>query len=321
MNHSGQWKPSASVQSIKVRARLLNQIRAFFYQRNITEVETPILSHFSGTEPNLKAIKACFNQSGKTLQGYLQTSPEYAMKRLLASGVGDCYQITKAFRDEESGRIHNPEFTLLEWYRTGFDDLQLLQEVDDFLQFTLDCGAAEYCSYQSLFQRFLDFDPVSISLQGLKKCAEEQIENPPRLSQPDEYLQLLFSFCIEPELGKKVPCFVTSYPASQASLARISADNPELSCRFEVFYKGVELANGFYELNDAEEQLSRFQNENLQRQQLGFDEMEIDVRLIEALKSGLPDCAGIALGIDRLLMLAMNATHIDQVIAFPINRA
>jgi len=321
MNSSKNWMPSASLASIKSRAVLLKNIRLFFLQRNVMEVETPILSHCGGTEPHLDAIQAEFIDSGKSRQGFLQTSPEFAMKRLLAAGVGDCYQIFKAFRNQESGRFHNPEFSLLEWYRTGIDEIQLLLEIDQFLQYVLHCKSAEYCQYQHLFLQHLQLDPLQTSLKELQSVALQHIQNPPQLDAVDGYLELLFSYCIEPVIGQDRPCFVTQYPASQASLARISKQNSKLSCRFEIFYKGLELGNGFYELADAAEQLQRFQQENQRRQQMGLDEVEIDRRFIAALEHGLPESSGVAIGVDRLLMLLTSAKHINQVLCFPFDRA
>ncbi len=316
-----QWMPTASISAIKERARLLKNIRDFFDCRNIIEVETPILSHFGGTEPNLIPIKSEFTQLGMVTKGFLQTSPEFAMKRLLAAGIGDCYQIVKAFRNEESGRHHNPEFSLLEWYRVGINEMQLLQQVDELLQQVLGSEQAEYCQYQQLFIDHLQCDPLQTSIQQLKSIAVSRIENPPQLESVDEYLELLFCFCIEPKIGLDRPCFVTHYPASQASLARISEINPKLSCRFEIFYKGLELGNGFYELTDAKEQQIRFEKENKRRQHLGLDIIAIDNRFIAALENGLPESSGIAIGIDRMLMILLSAQHIDEVISFPIDRA
>ncbi len=321
MTISSEWQPSASVELLKQRAHILQRIRIFFVERELTEVETPIFSHFAGTEPNLNAVTADLKLRGKSCEGFLQTSPEYAMKRLLSAGMGDCFQISRVFRADEQGRFHNPEFSLLEWYRLNFDDRKLLEEVEQFLHEILNCGAAEYCEYQQLFVKFLEIDPLKATFKELQNCTKKVMEYPPELDSKDDYLQLLFSACIEPKIGFERPCFVTDYPASQASLARINADNPQLSCRFEVFFKGIELGNGFYELNDAEEQQQRFVEENKRRQKMGIETMEIDTRLIEALQHGLPDCSGIAIGIDRLVMLATDAKHINEVMAFPVDRA
>jgi len=321
MTQSDPWMPTASIQTIKQRAQLLKNLRDFFQQRSILEVETPVLSHYGGTEPNLSAITANFNSLGEAQLGFLQTSPEFAMKRLLAAGIGDCYQITKAFRNEESGRFHNPEFSLLEWYRTGINEIQLLQEIDEMLQKIVAAEAAQYCSYSDLFNQYLTLDVTNSTFENLRQVAINNIQNPPQLEHRDEYLELLFSYCIEPKIGLKRPCFVTAYPASQASLARISTEDPELSCRFEIFYKGIELGNGFYELSDADEQYKRFKTENNRRRNMGLEEVEIDPHFIQALRHGLPESSGVAIGIDRLLMIITSAKHIDEVLSFPIQRA
>jgi lysyl-tRNA synthetase class 2 len=321
MIQSEKWMPSASITNIKQRAIMLKKIREFFELRDVLEVETPMLSHYGGTEPNLSAITANYQFQGKPRIGFLQTSPEFAMKRLLAAGIGDCYQVFKAFRNEESGRFHNPEFSLLEWYRTGINEIKLLEEIDIFLQQIIAVKSAESFSYSDLFKQYLNLDPLQTSFQELQRIAPQKIENPPILDSSDEYLELLFSYCIEPFIGKERPCFVTHYPASQASLARISEQDPNLSCRFEIYFNGTELGNGFYELCDADEQLSRFQKENQQRKQRGFKQIEIDPLFIQALKEGLPESAGVAIGIDRLLMIATSSKHIDEVLSFPIDRA
>ena len=321
MIESEKWMSTASLNNIKQRAKMLKNIREFFEQRDVLEVETPMLSQYGGTEPNLNPITANYQFQGQPRLGYLQTSPEFAMKRLLATGIGDCYQVFKAFRNEESGRLHNPEFSLLEWYRIGINEIKLIEEIDDFLQHVLASQKSQSFTYSELFKRYLGVDPLQSSLQELQCIAEQNIENPPSLSCCDDYLELLFSFCIEPKIGKERPCFVTHYPATQASLARISTLDPRLSCRFELFYKGVELGNGFYELCDAEEQLTRFQNENQRRLNSGLKQIEIDPLFIQALSNGLPESSGVAIGIDRLLMILTSANHIDEVLTFPIERA
>jgi len=321
MTQSDPWSPTASIDNIKQRAQLLKKLRIFFEQNAVLEVDTPILSQFGGTEPNLQAITANYHFQGKARVGFLQTSPEYAMKRLLAAGVGDCYQIFKAFRNEESGRFHNPEFSLLEWYQVGIDEIQLLKKIDQLLQQVIGSSAAQFCTYTELFVQHLEIDPLHSKIESLRELTASKIENPPHLERIDDYLELLFNYCIEPQIGNERPCFVTHYPATQASLAKISKTTPNLSCRFEVFYKGLELGNGFYELCDADEQLQRFQNENKRRREMGLDEIEIDPNFIQALRNGLPESSGVAIGVDRLLMIITGANHIDEVISFPIGRA
>lgn len=315
------WRPNCDKHALVARAELLRSIRGFFYDRQVLEVETPAIANAGVTDPHLHAFTTTLKAPHLSRELYLQTSPEYAMKRLLCAEVGDIYQISKAFRNEESGRWHNPEFTLLEWYRLGFDDRDLIAEVDQLLQTTLACASAEQLSYQQAFQRYLHIDPLSISDSALQQCILQQgydaFVDEPRDSQ----LQLLFSEKIESQIGQQAPCCVYDFPASQAALARVNTRDPRVAHRFEFYYQGIELANGFYELADAEEQDKRFAKENQQRQSLNYPKIAPDEHLLAALASGLPDCAGVALGIDRLLMLKLNAQHIQDVISFTVDRA
>ncbi|GLT17875.1 elongation factor P--(R)-beta-lysine ligase [Vibrio zhanjiangensis] len=319
------WQPAASIEQLKLRADLLRQIRQFFSDRSVLEVDTPALSHATVTDMHLHTFKTEFvgpnYARGQTL--YLMTSPEFHMKRLLSAGSGCIYQIGKSFRNEESGRHHNPEFTMLEWYRVGFDHHKLMDEIDELLQLTLKVPSASRATYQQVFLDVLGICPLEASISELKDTAsvlglgdiaqEEQ--------DRDTLLQLLFSIGIEPQIGQQHPIFVYDFPASQAALARISPQDCRVAERFEVYFKGVELANGFHELDSAEEQLQRFEDDNRKRQLSGLPSQPIDYHLIAALKNGLPDCAGVALGVDRLMMLANQIEHIDQVIAFPFDRA
>jgi lysyl-tRNA synthetase class 2 len=297
---------------------LLADIRAFFAQRQVLEVETPALAHCGVTDVHLHAIEAHGHGIGR---GFLQTSPEYAMKRLLAAGVGDCYQLARAFRGDEVGRRHNPEFTLLEWYRVGWDDNRLMAEVDDLLQVVAGAPDAERVSYQSLFVRNLQLDPANVSLEQVQSCAETLASGAPKFDSVDEGLQFLFAVVLEPKLGFDRPLLVTHFPASQAALARLDPDDARWARRFELYWKGVELANGFWELTDAEEQRKRFEEDNRQRLLLGLSPMELDERFLHALEAGLPDCAGVALGIDRLLMVSAGLDSIEACMAFPWDRA
>lgn len=308
------WQPSAPLKNLKTRARLLKKIRDFFDARGIMEVETPLLCHTSVTDPYIQSIK--------TNTHYLQTSPEYAMKRLLAAGSGPIYQLTKAFRQDEAGRFHNPEFTMLEWYRPGFNHLQLMNEVDELLQHILQCAPADKKSYQALFMEYLQLDPHLASVKELANVASaHQISLNESIHDKDTWLQLLLSHCIEPQLGKDRPCIIYDFPASQAALAKIQPTQPPVASRFEVYYHGIELANGFHELQDANEQRKRFEKNRLDRKQLGLSDVLIDELFLAALSVGLPDCAGVALGVDRLMMLALQCHHINQVISFDFERA
>lgn len=306
------WQPSASLANLQQRARIIKQIRDFFAARNVMEVETPLLCHTSVTDPHIHSIQAeAF---------YLQTSPEYAMKRLLAAGSGPIFQITKAFRKDEAGRFHNPEFTLLEWYRPGFDHLQLINEVDALLQTVLKTAPAERKTYCDIFIEHLQLDPHTASIDELEMVATKHFSIQEKITDRDTWLQLLMSHCIEPHLGTVQPCCVYDYPASQAALAKIQPTQPPVASRFEFYFKGIELANGFHELQNVNEQRSRFENNRAERKKLALADVPIDELFLSALESGLPDCAGVALGVDRLLMLALLSKHIKEVISFDFER-
>ncbi|PJC85265.1 elongation factor P lysine(34) lysyltransferase [Vibrio sp. HA2012] len=319
------WQPSATVERLQQRAGILASIRHFFAEREVLEVETPALSHATVTDIHLHTFHTRFigpdYANGKKL--YLMSSPEFHMKRLLAAGSGSIYQIGKSFRNEENGRYHNPEFTMLEWYRTGFDHHELMDEMDELLQMTLHCMPAERMTYQQAFLTVLKVCPLQAPMGELKHAAAElglsDIADPEQ--DRDTLLQLLFSMGVEPMIGQQVPAFVYDFPASQAALARINRDDSRVADRFEVYFKGIELANGFHELDNPDEQLARFETDNRQRVGMGLTPQPIDYHLIEALKAGLPACAGVALGIDRLVMLALGCDHIEQVTAFAFPRA
>lgn len=319
------WQPTTTYEAREARAALLRLIREFFYTRNVLEVDTPLLSAGTVTDEHLDAFETPFrfSSTGEPVRLFLQTSPEYAMKRLLCAQSGSIYQICKAFRHEGEGRWHNPEFTMLEWYRIDFDHFALMNEVDELLQLALNTHAGEKLSYQHAFIEYLDVDPLNTSdevLVDVMTKANIDIHAPETLSF-DSKLQLLFSYCIEPKIGQQRPCFVYNFPASQAALAKINESDPRVADRFEVYFKGVELANGFNELSAAQEQRSRFQQDNEKRQQAGLATKPIDENFLCALEAGLPSCAGVALGIDRLLMLKIGAQHIQEVISFPVSRA
>ncbi len=319
------WQPTASIEQLKSRAKVIQTIRQFFANRDVLEVDTPAMSHATVTDIHLHTFQTEFvgpgYADGRKL--YFMTSPEFHMKRLLAAGSGCIYQICKSFRNEENGRYHNPEFTMLEWYRVGFDHHQLMDEMDELLQLVLGCGDAQRMSYQQAFLSVLGVCPLEASMTELKRVAAElglsDIAEPEQ--DRDTLLQLLFSIGVEGKIGQDVPAFVFDFPASQAALAKINPQDPRVADRFEVYFKGIELANGFHELDNPAEQLKRFEEDNLKRTEMGLAPQPIDQHLIEALKAGLPDCAGVALGIDRLIMLSLGCDHIDQVTAFPFPRA
>ncbi|RDV28008.1 elongation factor P--(R)-beta-lysine ligase [Alteromonas aestuariivivens] len=318
------WKPTTTHNGRQARAWLLRTIREFFYQRQVLEVDTPILSHGTVTDVHLAAFSCRFDHSvtGAPQTLYLQTSPEYAMKRLLCAQSGPIYQIIKAFRHEGAGRWHNPEFTMLEWYRPGFDHHQLMDEMDALLQETLKTSSAQRFTYQEVFVQYLNLDPLIATDAQVARCVAEQgIDMVGELPDRDSQLQLLFSIAIEPNIGQQNPCFVYSFPASQAALARLNSQDPRVADRFEVYFKGAELANGFYELAEPGEQRQRFMQDNALRAQHGLPQLPLDEHFLAALESGLPECSGVALGIDRLLMLMLDAQHIEEVINFPVHRA
>ncbi|WP_117236230.1 elongation factor P--(R)-beta-lysine ligase [Vibrio maerlii] len=316
------WQPTASVDQLKQRAYITHAIRQFFYERDVMEVDTPALSHATVTDIHLHTFKTEFHgpgyASGKTL--YLMTSPEFHMKRLIAAGSGSIYQMNKSFRNEENGRYHNPEFTMLEWYRVGFDHHDLMDEMDDLLQVTLKCQPAERMTYQQAFLQVLNVCPLEASMGELKQVAGTLglSDIADKEEDRDTLLQLLFSIGVECKIGQHdSPAFVYDFPASQAALAKINPNDERVADRFEVYFKGIELANGFHELDNAKEQLQRFEDDNRKRLHMGLSAQPIDHNLIAALEAGFPQCAGVALGVDRLIMLAIGSDHIDQVTAFP----
>ena len=324
------WRPAADLETLRLRADLLARIRAFFAVRNVLEVETPTLSAAAFTDPHLHSFATFYSgpgsRHGQTL--YLHTSPEFPMKRLLAADSGCIYQIAKVFRDGEAGRRHNPEFTLLEWYRLGFDHHRLMDEVaelvTELLSGRLSLASSERLCYRELFQRYLNLDPHRVNVAELRMCAERcDLSIPPGMPTDaiDPWLDLLLTHVIEPHLGRGRLTFIYDYPASQAALARLRPGDPALGERFELYLNGVELANGFHELGDAGEQRRRFEAENAARQAQGLPITPIDEYLLGALAEGLPECAGVALGFDRLVMLAAGKASIQEVIAFPIDRA
>lgn len=306
------WQPGIDRQTLVARSHLIQTIRHYFQQQGVLEVETPCLSSGTVTDPHLEAMT-----SGTM---YLQTSPEYAMKRLLAAGSGDIFQITKAFRADEAGRQHNPEFTLLEWYRLDYSAEDMYAEIEALLTLLLSVSGLDVLRYQDLFYDHLKVTLESANVTQLQSLCDEHCSGFSSDNR-DELLTTLFATCIEPKLGKERPCIVSHFPASQASLARLDPDNPDYALRFEVYYQGLELANGFCELTDAKQQLVRFELDNQQRLLNGKPVMPIDKRLIAALEHGLPDCVGVAMGIDRLLMLKLGKTDIRQVLAFDSSRA
>lgn len=323
MSFEPDWQPTASLSALRARARLLAAVRRFFSERDVMEVDTQVLSHCAVSDPFIDSIEAQYrptpDQPAQTL--YLQTSPEYAMKRLLAAGCGAIYQLGKVFRNGEVGSRHNPEFTMLEWYRPGFDENALMDEVEALMASVLPGFRAQRISYRALFVRELGLDPHTTPLGELQRCCRAHVDAPFDDDQRDTWLGLLMSHVIEPRL--QAPVFVHSFPASQAALAQVHADvdGTPVATRFELFVKGIELANGYRELTDAVEQDRRLSLDQRQREALQLPQRPLEKRLVAALQQGLPDCAGVALGFDRLAMLALEADRIEQVIPFAFERA
>lgn len=312
-NFSMQWQPSISLEALHARATLLHRIRQFFADRKVLEVQTPLLAQASVTDPHIQSISAVVKTDSKESVMYLQTSPEYAMKRLLAAGSGSIYQISKTFRQGDLGQRHQPEFTLLEWYRVGFDHHDLMDEMDALLQCILQTQAAERLTYANAFVAQIALNPHVASDDDLINYAKQHINFNGELPNRNAWLDLLFTHCIEPHLGHDRPVFLYDFPISLAALAKIRAENPPVASRFEVYFKGIELANGFHELQDAAEQRVRFEKDLIYRQQQNLPPIPIDELFLAALHHGLPDCAGVALGVDRLMMLVLNQKAIKDV--------
>lgn len=317
------WQPRASFETLRARALLMHRIRSFFVEREVLEIETPVLSRAATVDPQIDS----FESAGR----WLQTSPEFAMKRLLAAGSGPIYQVARVFRVDESGRFHNPEFTMLEWYRPGFDHHRLIDECEALLFAIGGPASCGRLSYREAFLKHAGVDPFRASLAELATRCTEAIgplpDQPPgaasdALAARDFLLDLLMSHVVSPRLGRTRPEFLLDFPASQAALAKIRRDvDPPVAERFELFWQGIELANGFHELTDAGEQRQRFEADRARRLAEGREAPPYDRHLISALEHGLPPCAGVAVGLDRLLMLQLGLPHIGDVLAFDAPRA
>jgi lysyl-tRNA synthetase class 2 len=319
---SADWQPTASIGALQIRAALLAAARTFFAQRAVLEVDTPILSAAAVSDPQIESMVTEVTGMGRF---YMNTSPEYPMKRLLAAGSGDIYQICKVFRDEERGRWHNPEFTLIEWYRLGYDDTALMTEVETLIAGMLApyrrLEPAERLSYSAALQRHAGVDAHRASAVELSAAAAQHGIVCHADLDRDATLDLLMGLIVGPRLGLKGPCFIYDYPASQAALARLKPGSPAVAARFELYLDGIELANGFHELVNAAEQRSRFDRELALRRARGRRTPPRDERLLAALSAGLPDCAGVALGFDRLAALALGAPRLADAVAFNIDNA
>lgn len=327
---NADWRPTATLETLTKRAMLLASIRKFFADREVLEVETPCLGRSIGTDVHLDFFSTEILGSGHMQQKlYLQTSPEFAMKRLLAAGSGSIYQICKAYRNQDVGRHHNPEFSLLEWYRVGFDLHQLMDEVEDLVcRLFGRLGAtrlpSERLSYRDVFFEYTGIDCYTESTADFEIGAKTHGLVCGSDSNPDDtsfWLDFLFSHLVQPQLGQNRLTFIYDYPACQSALARIDPAKPKTAERMELFIDGIEMANGYYELRDPMEHEQRFRKDLKEREIRGLAPPNLDQRFLDCLRVGLPECAGVAIGLDRILMVLTGATDIEQVVAFPINRA
>lgn len=318
--------PTASIETLKKRALILAAIRSFFWEREVLEVETPALSQYGTVDLHIDSfsVNSGFDQTKR----YMHTSPEFAMKRLLAAGSGSIYQICHCFRDGEKSRLHNHEFTMLEWYRTDFSYIELISEVDGLVRMVLGPAAqtmeTECITYHMMFNSYLGINPFTATIEQLQNCAVENginISHESMGDNRDDWLNLLLSHVIEPQLGRGKITFVLDYPASQAALARISPYDSKIAERFELYLEGVEIANGFQELCDPQEQEQRFIEEQQNRAENGKMDIPYDKNFIGAMSQGLPECSGVALGIDRLIMFALGLDDIREAMSFPADIA
>ena len=321
------WQPSASIETLRERARLMAKVRVFFDQRDVLEVETPVLGQGGSTDVHLVSLHTLARTDRGQRRLWLQTSPEFHMKRLLAAGSGPIFQLAKSFRDGEIGARHNIEFTMLEWYRPQFTLDKLIDETATLVMSLLPSfpGPVVHYRYRELFHTHLEVDPFTTSLEKLRLVAAERAQmSAQSLAGEDREtcLDLLMSVVIEPQLGQHELSVVVDYPASQAALAQRhqDVDSEWVASRFELYLKGVELANGYQELTDASEQRVRFTDDNAERRRLGLPEVDVDERLLAALEHGMPTGAGVALGIDRLIQLALGKARLEDVLAFSTPR-
>lgn len=324
---AADWQPTATAAALRLRARLNACVRRFFAERGVLEVETPILSQAGNTEPRIESFEAAW--TGPVHAGgrrrFLRTSPEHALKRLLAAGVGDCYELGRVFRNGEAGRRHNPEFTMLEWYRVGWDHHRLMDEVAELVVAVLALVGSgchvRRCSYRDLFGDALGFDPFSAPIPTLAAALEGHGVDADGLRR-DDWLDLLLTHRLQPAFPADQLLLLHDFPPSQCALARIVDDGAgPVARRFEAFLGPLELANGYHELTDADEQRARFAADNAERHARGQPPLPVDQRLLAALDHGLPACAGVALGVDRLMSAMLGASSIDEVIALPFARA
>ncbi|HET6880482.1 MAG TPA: EF-P lysine aminoacylase EpmA [Pirellulales bacterium] len=318
------WRPTATWEMLRLRDELLRKLRAFFHERGFVEIETPLLSADVVVDRHLEPFAVDMPCGGTSRRMWLQTSPEFAMKRLLAAGSGPIFQVTHAFRQSERGPRHNPEFTMVEWYRPGDNmaaGVQLLSELGDAL---LGRGLAETMTYQAAFRQYTGIDPHAATAPALREVANQrggEVPDSMTSDDRDAWLDLLLVELVEPNLGLGKPVILYDYPASQAALAKVRPGPPAVAERFELYVDGIELANGYHELLDAGILRERNRENNRHRRAQGQAPLPEESRLLAAMEAGLPACAGVAMGFDRVVMLVAGASDIAEVLPFPFDRA
>ena len=319
---TARWKPTASIETLRLRARLLGQVRSHFAATGALEVETPTMVQAGVTDVHLESLEV--RRADGSRAGFLHTSPEYAMKRLLAAGAPDIYQVAHVFREGERGRRHNPEFTMVEWYRLGIDHHALMDDVEQLLRTLLEplrsVGPTRHVTYQDAFVAVLGLDPLSASTRDIHHALLSRgADVPDSISgERDALLDLAMATIVAPTFPADAITFLHEFPASQAALAQVRGP---VASRFEAFWGELELANGFHELGDASEQARRFAADRAERARRRQPDRDPDTLFLDALAAGLPSCAGVALGFDRIMMIACRARSIDEIIAFPVERA
>jgi len=319
---ASDWAPTASLATLRLRARMLERVRAHFAATGALEVETPVMVQAGVTDVHLESLEV--HRADGSRAGYLHTSPEYAMKRLLAAGTPDVYQVCRVFREGERGRRHNPEFTMVEWYRLGIDHHALMDDVERLLRALIEpsrpVGTTRRITYADAFRAALGLDPLAVQTGALLAALRASGLDVPEsvATERDSLLDLAMATLVAARFPPDGITFVHDFPASQAALAQIRGP---VASRFEAFWGDLELANGFHELGDAAEQSCRFEADRAERARRGQPDREPDLRFIAGLAAGLPPCAGVALGFDRVVMIATSARSIDEVIAFPVERA
>lgn len=320
------WRSPAEINALHFRAAVLRHIREFFFTRKVIEVETPVLSQAGNTDPNIESFQLDYEGpfAGGNPCRWLRTSPEFPLKRLLAGGIGDCYELGKVFRNGEFGGRHNPEFSMLEWYRVGWNHRQLMTECVELVSGLFALRNREldvlYCSYRALFVTGAGIDPFADSNQQIADAVRSRISMDLSGLSRDDLLDLLLTHVLEPAMPANRLTVLYDFPASQCALARIRDDEYPVAERFELYVGSIEMANGYHELNDAQEQALRFQSDLMRRAGKGLRQPAVDRRLLSSLSS-LPDCSGVAMGIDRLLMALLDVQSIAEVVSFDFSRA